>query len=405
MYAAVVIGANYGDEGKGLITDYLAARNPSNTLVIRFNGGAQAGHTVQRPNGLRHVFSHFSSGTFAGAETYLSDFFIANPVLFTEELAKLKSCGFSPKVTIHPDAMVTTPYDMYINQRFENSRGENRHGSCGVGISETIERNLHEKFRFTVKDLGDQKTLKKKLLTIRDEWLESRLSQLMKRKLTPNESDLICSSEIFDYFLENIQVFIRYCDIVDDHYLANWDRLIFEGAQGLLLDQGHKNFPHVTRSHTGLQNVLTIANRNKIKHVDIHYVTRCYLTRHGAGPLPNESASCPCPHFKDETNIPHKFQGALRFAPLNLDQLKAEIEADLHQLPKAISKKVILAVTCLDQFEEKITIAKTEGNILELKKAAFLQHVFDKTQFDDYVLTYGPTREDCRAVIAKNGPL
>lgn len=59
MEAAVVIGANYGDEGKGLITDYLAALDHSNTLVVRFNGGAQAGHTVQTPSGLRHVFSHF----------------------------------------------------------------------------------------------------------------------------------------------------------------------------------------------------------------------------------------------------------------------------------------------------------------------------------------------------------
>jgi len=183
MKAAVVIGANYGDEGKGLITDYLAALNNSNTLVIRFNGGAQAGHTVQRPNGLRHVFSHFSSGTFAGVQTYLSDFFIANPILFTQELEKLRACGDTPKVTIHPKAVVTTPYDMYINQVFENFQGGKRHGSCGVGIGETIERNSHAKFQLTVKDLFDQEKVKKRLLHIRDEWLEFRLGQLMQRDL------------------------------------------------------------------------------------------------------------------------------------------------------------------------------------------------------------------------------
>ena len=400
MEVAVVIGANYGDEGKGLITDYLAALDDSNTLVVRFNGGAQAGHTVQRPNGLRHVFRHFSGGTFAGAQTYLSDFFIANPILFTQELEKLKSYSFSPKVTIHPNAIVTTPYDIYINQMFENFQGKNRHGSCGVGISETIERNLHAKFQLTVRDLFDQEKLKEKLLKIRDEWLELRLGQLIQRKLTQDEMDLIFSKEIFEYFLDNnIQNFLSYCEVADYSYLGEWDRLIFEGAQGLLLDQGHKNFPHVTRSNTGLQNVSTIASLSNISHLDIHYVTRCYLTRHGAGPLPDEYPACPCPYFKDETNIPHEFQGTLRFAPLNVDKLNLEITADLNKLSKQISKKVTLAVTCLDQFEEKIPVVKEEGNIIELRKDEFLKYLFDKTEFDNYIFSDGPTREDCKPVI------
>jgi len=398
MKAAVVIGANYGDEGKGLITDYLAALDNSNTLVIRFNGGAQAGHTVQRPDGLRHVFSHFSSGTFAGVQTYLSDFFIANPILFTEELEKLQACGYSPKVTIHPEAVVTTPYDMYINQAFENFQGEKRHGSCGVGISETIERSLHAKFQLTVKDLFDQEKVKERLLLIRDEWLELRLGQLIQRELTKDEKDLIFSKEIFAYFLENIQTFLTYCDVADYRYLGKWDRLIFEGAQGLLLDQGHKGFPHVTRSNTGLQNVSTIASLNNIRHLDIHYVTRCYLTRHGAGPLLDECPSCPCPHFKDETNLPHKFQGTLRFAPLNIEALNMEITADLTKLSKQISKKVTLAVTCLDQFEEKVAVAKGAGHTIELGKNEFLKYLFDKTEFDNYIFSYGPTREDCKPV-------
>jgi adenylosuccinate synthase len=397
MEAAVVIGANYGDEGKGLITDYLAALAGSNTLVIRFNGGAQAGHTVQRPSGLRHVFSHFSGGTFAGAQTYLSHFFIANPVLFKKELEKLKSCCSIPKVTIHPEAIVTTPYDMYINQMFENFQGNKRHGSCGVGISETIERNLYTQFQLSVKDLYNQAKLKERLLKIRDEWLEFRLGQLIQKKLKQDEKELIFSKEIFEYFLHDIQIFLTYCDIADYSYLGKWGKLIFEGAQGLLLDQKHKNFPHVTRSNTGLQNVSTIAQLNNISHLDIHYVTRCYLTRHGAGPLPDEHPFFPCPHFKDETNIPHKFQGALRFAPLNIDQLNLEINADLNTLSKKkISKKTILAVTCLDQFEEKITVAKEEGNIIELKKDEFTKCLFNQTKFDNYIFSYGPTRENCQ---------
>lgn len=397
MEAAVVIGANYGDEGKGLITDYLAAlNNSSDTLVIRFNGGAQAGHTVQRPNGLRHVFSHFSSGTLAEANTYLSQFFITNPVLFRQELEKLKTYCFPPKVIIHPEAIVTTPYDMYINQMFENFQGKNRHGSCGVGINETVERNLHLPYQLTVKDLFDQKKLKEKLLKIRNEWVELRLGQLIRRKLTQTEIDLIFAEEIFEYFLKDIQDFINYCEVADYNYLSSSNKLIFEGAQGLLLDQRYRDFPHVTRSNTGIQNVSTIASSYNIKHLDIHYVTRCYITRHGAGPLPNECTTCPCPDFKDETNIPHQFQGALRFAPLNIDKLRLEIAADLDKLSKQIFKNVTLAVTCLDQFQEQITIAKAERNIIKLRKKEFLNYLIDKTKFNNYIFSYGPTREHCK---------
>lgn len=396
MQASVVIGANYGDEGKGLITDYLVSLSNSNTSVVRFNGGAQAGHTVQRPSGLRHVFSHFSSGTFAGAETYLSDFFIANPVLFKNELQKLKSSNFSPKVVIHPQALVTTPYDMYINQLFENFKGKSRHGSCGVGISETVERNLYTKFQLTVKDLYNHTKLRDKLLKIRDEWLTLRLGQLIQRKLMQDEIDLIFSEQIFEYFLDNIEDFLSYCEVADYNRLAEGDRLVFEGAQGLLLDQGHMNFPHVTRSNTGLQNVSTIASLNNISHLDIYYVTRCYLTRHGAGPLPDECPSCPCPNFKDETNIPGEFQGALRFAPLNIDKLNLDITADLNKLSKHISRKVILAVTCLDQFVAEIPVAKKEGDIIKLNKDEFLKYLVAKTNFNNYIFSYGPAREDLR---------
>lgn len=77
--AIAVIGAGFGDEGKGLMTDYCCQR-PKYTTVVRFNGGAQAGHTVVTPDGRRHVFSHFGSGTLRGAATFLSRFFICNPI-------------------------------------------------------------------------------------------------------------------------------------------------------------------------------------------------------------------------------------------------------------------------------------------------------------------------------------
>ena len=136
----VVIGANFGDEGKGLMTDYFASKE-DNAIVVLHNGGAQRGHTVVTPEGYRHVFRHFGSGTYIGAATYIAKEFIVNPILFRQEYEKLAKHGCVPKVYINKKCKLTTIYDMLINQVLEADRGINKHGSCGVGVFETIYRN------------------------------------------------------------------------------------------------------------------------------------------------------------------------------------------------------------------------------------------------------------------------
>ena len=98
----VVIGANFGDEGKGLMTDYFAAQSVGSCLVVLHNGGAQRGHTVVTPEGFRHVFHHFGCGTFAGADTYCAEEFVVNPALFREEYEKLAKHGHIHNFYINP---------------------------------------------------------------------------------------------------------------------------------------------------------------------------------------------------------------------------------------------------------------------------------------------------------------
>jgi adenylosuccinate synthase len=101
---------------------------------------------------------------------------------------------------------------------------------------------------------------------------------------------------------------------------------VFEGAQGLLLDQNNKEFfPHVTRSNTGMKNVRILCAQAGIDKIDGYYVSRTYLTRHGAGPLPGEN---PAMNFADETNLDHPYQGRLRFAPLDSDALRTRCMVD-----------------------------------------------------------------------------
>ena len=126
--------------------------------------------------------------------------------------------------------------------------------------------------------------------------------------------------------------------------------IIFEGAQGLALDMDGPNFPHVTRSNTGLTNVLPLAKLLDLE-LDVIYVTRTYLTKHGAGPLPKEFT--PDPPIHDETNMPHDYQGVLRFAELDVVDLALRITTDMDLAPKRINAS--LAITWLNSPYNKLS--------------------------------------------------
>lgn len=325
MKAHAIIGANYGDEGKGLMTDYFCEKLDAD-LVVRFNGGAQAGHTVVTPEGHRHAFHHFGAGTFLGAPTFLSKYFILNPVLFVKEMASLGS------VAVYADraALVTTPVDMLINQALMNARGMK--ASCGIGISETMQRSTWGQFRLTLADLLDFDKYYEVYKNIVVRWLPYRCAQL----------SIKCEVEPYwdEVFLDHVSCMLHQLGIVSPKF--NVRQAVFEGAQGLLLDQDNlENFPFVTHSSTGLRNVRELASEMRVSDLSATYVSRSYLTRHGAGPLPRE---LPLPEFvKDETNIDNPYQGPLRYAPLDVAQLEKRIAEDAGSVP------FDLAITCADQ--------------------------------------------------------
>ncbi len=339
MKAQVVIGACWGDEGKGLVTDYLCAPHGEKAIVVRFCGGSQAGHTVVTEN-KRHVFSHFGSGSLAGAATHLSQFFIVNPLLWRKELNEL---GFRPRLSVHPLALVTTPYDMLLNQEIETARGAKRHGSCGAGINETLQRSIPLRAGM----LRRAKSVKDTALTIR----KRSLGRLEELNLKPSEWFLerLHSRRMLKSFLDACAEFSAY-PLRDNDIVWDWSNVIFEGAQGLLLDQRHPFFPHVTHANTGLKNVVEIAG---FAELEVFYVMRTYLTRHGAGPFPTEDPNL---KFEDDTNSVNPWQGALRFGPLDVPLIADAINRDLEHLESAsAASRAYLAVTHCDQHTEKAT--------------------------------------------------
>ncbi|MDP9840533.1 adenylosuccinate synthase [Neorhizobium huautlense] len=389
--AQAVIGAAYGDEGKGLMVDRLAAATQS-AVVVRSNGGAQAGHTVISPIGHRHVFHHVGSGTFAGAATHFSRFFVAHPMLLLDEMAALENLGYRPRLTSDPNVQVTTPYDVIINQAIEMARGADRHGSCGLGFGETIERNLRPEFTLTMRDLF-RPDLKARLIAIRDQWVPQRLKTLGITTLPEELAAALADQTTLLRFLEDCDATLDHVSLWPDRRLAQLGPVIFEAAQGLLLDQDFGAFPHVTRSNTGLANMLAIAAEAGIDMLDVVYATRIYTTRHGAGPLKCERPMLENIRVVDPTNAPNDWQGTLRLALLDLGLLRDAIVQDLALRRKGITVHAGLAVTCIDQAEGAFAVIDGDG-VMMLDPADAAYEIARATGLPLVAESWGPQRGD-----------
>ncbi len=390
--AKIIIGSGFGDEGKGLFTDYFASRCGGHGCVVRFNGGAQAGHTVQLEDGRRHVFSHFGSGSYAGLPTFLSSFFACSPMTFGRERSELENEGVSPKVYVDPFCPITTPYDVMLNQIAEQVRGANRHGSVGVGFGETVERQSFAAYSLFARDLSDVDFLCEKLEIIRTEWFPRRLKALGIAEPPEEWAQRVASYAIMDHFVADCADFLESVTLAEVRTLNGFDELIFEGAQGLLLDQSRGEFPHVTRSNTGIKNALEIAKTIGLTSLDAYYLTRSYVTRHGAGPLQNELPTQPYAKISDPTNRPHPYQGDLRFAWLDMDVLRAAINADLGDVRDgAVSVRPHLGMSCLDQIDDR-AVYISSGALHSVAADDLAEIAGRAIGAEDALASYGPTR-------------
>jgi adenylosuccinate synthase len=327
----IVIGLGFGDEGKGLVTSHLCEVS-DNPMVVRFNGGHQAGHTVVRED-KRHVFSTYGSGTLQGVPTYWSEYCTLYPVAVVNERRALEEIwtGSSPipKIRVHPLAPVTVIGDVHAGQNRENNY---RHGSVGVGFGQTIER--HERFyKIYARDLFFEDVLLSKLRLIYNNYYANSVIG------TDAEAEI---SEFMSYVAECRD----YIQIADHCELYGRD-LIFEGAQGVMLDQDFGFFPHVTRSNTTSKNAFSIISDLGLNDMmsDVYYVTRSYQTRHGNGPMTREG-DVTLKNNEMETNKMHDYQGSFRTGSIDPTLLRYAIECDSHFSAHHLHN---LVVTCLDQ--------------------------------------------------------
>lgn len=348
----VVVGSNYGDEGKGLATHYFsqkANQDNKSCLNILFNGGCQRGHTVELKNGIRHIFHHFGSGSFDNANTYFDQDFMVNPMVFVEEKEKLcaimKEFGYEfPKCYISPECRVTTPYDMFINQIVETSRANNRHGSCGYGIWETQKRYEDGRYSLKYGELQHKTDYEiiRYLHDIAYKYLPERLASYGVTEIPEEYQNLIDSYGLAKHYLSDLRQMQReVVQISFDKLIPMYDIIVFEGAQGLELDEGNKKaLPYITASKTtSFVPIKRIAPYGF--DVEICYITRSYFTRHGAGVFPTECQKeeiNPC--IEDKTNVHNDFQESIRYGKFDLDEFLGRVQKDID-----LSKSVIQDAT------------------------------------------------------------
>lgn len=400
----IVIGANYGDEGKGLMTDYLC-RKYGIGRVVRFNGGAQAGHTVQVGE-RRHVFSNWGSGTFAGAVTELGKEVILNPYHALCEWDTIE--GQVPYISIPKNPIITTPIDTKINQLIERQRGQHRHGSCGLGINETVTRTQAMIDRGMSHDITNPEALK----WLSDEWTLERTKRL--------GINVQAVEELMDTRHELIQIFKGVWDQAINSVYKPYETpvkedIVYEGAQGLGLDEHLGMFPYVTRSNTGIGNALVDIERrvdlvgDTDPQVFIYYMTRTYTTRHGAGPLLGETTAFDVTgkvfgegRFKDETNVPNPWQQSIRFAPIDLYTIDERILTDRTRNQELLSRfktQASVCITCMDQTDSVKAITRA-FRTPEQVKTEDLPGLFKGYRIPVSHLSYGPTAADVKATNA-----
>lgn len=376
MKAIITVGLGFGDEGKGATVDFLT-RNYQAEVVVRYSGGSQAGHNVEVPDGSRHTFSQFGAGTLAGAKTYLGPRMIISPGTMPPEAEHLKSLGITDpmhSLTAHPECLVSTIYHLLLNRLREAARGSDRHGSCGLGIGETRHYWLrYGQDAIFAADLRDEVILKTKLTLLRDRFLQEMQSlPILDEALSETLYETRPAEEAaaLQKDAEGMQLSPRIPDA---------KTMIFEGAQGVLLDEWKGFHPYTTWSSVTTEHALELADEHDIQDVTVLGLTRAYSTRHGAGPFPTFDAEFSS-KIIDAGNPVNAWQGAIRSGPLDLVLLRYAISScpvdglvisNFDQLPEAIPLCTKYADSIAFHGSRSLKEQEKLANRLELAKPLF----------------------------------
>src|SRR5919108_156565 len=280
MAGIVVVGAQWGDEGKGKITDLFAEHAD---MVIRFQGGNNAGHTIVR-EGTTWKFHLIPSGIlYPGRLCAIGNGVVIDPKVLTGELDELRAKGIDLSgLRISANAHLIMPYHMLLDQEGEAKLGKLQIGTTRRGIGPCY-ADKAARLGIRVQDLLDEKILKKKIVAA----MEPKRLSLRPYAKSP-ELDLQSMTEAYLTYGHRIEQYIA------DTARLTWDVLdgggtvVFEGAQGTLLDIDHGTYPFVTSSNVVAGSACAGAGVGPKDIDEVWGVAKAYATRVGSGPFPTE---------------------------------------------------------------------------------------------------------------------
>lgn len=365
MPAIVVVGSQWGDEGKGKITDFLAQKAD---VIVRYQGGNNAGHSISF-GGKKFALHSIPSGIFDPSKlSIIANGVVINPQAVLEELKYLQDAGVDTSgLRISDRAQVLFSFHKTIDELQENARGAAKIGTTKNGIGPAyVDKYMRSGLR--VADLLDKEYLTKRLTEIVDE------KNLLFTKLY-NAAPIEAAPLIEEYYGygQQLKRYVMDTSYQIDKELRKGRKVLFEGAQGVMLDIDHGTYPYVTSSNPIAGGATTGAGVGPSKIQEVLGVCKAYTSRVGEGPFPTEQ--------KNETGdrireIAHEY-GVTTGRPRRIGWFDAVVMRHAAR----VSGLTKLSVNCLDVFSGfdtvKICVAyQLRGEIIKYYPAS-LQDLYD----------------------------
>jgi adenylosuccinate synthase len=277
--ATVIVGAQWGDEGKGKVVDLLAR---DSDIVARYQGGPNAGHTVIA-DGEKWKFHHMPSGILSGKTCVLGAGVVIDPETFVRELDELEERGVSTEpVRVSGNAHLIMPWHVALDQASERRLGKLKIGTTRRGIGPCY-ADKAARLGIRVQDLLDPKILRQKIevaLAERNVWLE--------RVYGAEPLVLEDVAERYERYAQRLRPYVADTSLLVDRALRDGASVLCEGAQGTLLDLDHGTYPFVTSSNPLAGAAATGLGIGPNRIDTVLGVAKAYVTRVGEGPFPTE---------------------------------------------------------------------------------------------------------------------
>ena len=280
MAATVVLGAQWGDEGKGKVTDFFAS---SADYVVRFQGGNNAGHTIVVGDEKLALSLTPSGVLYPDCVPVIGSGCVVDLAFLKKELEMLNSKNVSTKkLAISPNAHVIMPYHKLLDELIEESLGENKIGTTKKGIGPCYADKI-QRSGIRIQDLIDDEVFAEKVKTNVEEKNQLLTKIYGRNPIDPNE--IINEFKIYKEIINN---HVKDTSLMISNAIKEGKNILFEGAQGTLLDIDHGTYPFVTSSNTSSANAAIGSGIGPLNLNKIVGVTKAYISRVGSGPFITE---------------------------------------------------------------------------------------------------------------------